>query len=148
MEIWGIWLLIRGYCHPETRNLNGAAQMSNPQPLVWVARVLILLAARKSYDFSPAWGKRHDCPKMSLNPFGCPFPLASAIQSSSSAHRQPSSFPEGASCPLEAALRALYCTSDISALVRGVFEIGFAEKALLGVKDAGRLLRSEVEGVP
>lgn len=70
-----------------------------------------------------------------------------------SGHRQTSSFPEGASCPPEAALllvalQLLCCTSDISALVRGVFEIGFAEKVLLGVKDAGRLLRSVVKGAP
>lgn len=79
MKIWVTWQLICGRCHSETRNLNGAAQMNNLQPLVCVARVLILLAARKSYDFSPGVGKTTCLSENVFEPFGRPFPLASAI---------------------------------------------------------------------
>lgn len=80
MKIWGTWQLICGHCHSETRNLNGAAQMNNLQPLVCVARVLILLAARKSYDFSPGVGKTTCLSENVFETFGRPFSLASAIQ--------------------------------------------------------------------
>lgn len=71
------------------------------------------------------WGKRHVCPRMSLNPLVVLFPSPVLYKySSCSGHRQPSSFPEGASCPPEVALLLValccICASDISALVRGL----------------------------
>lgn len=122
-----------------------------------VARVLILLAARKSYDFSPGVGKTTCLSENVFETFGRPFSLASAIQYKQLL-RTPAALVIARRSVVSAGSRSLTSTTCICSTLLYQRYLGFGKGAssksalpkrfCLGTRMLADFLRSVVEGPP